>query len=302
MHKIFLTLSFFALFLPACAQDQQGFAPSNGVNIHYKIFGKGEPIVIINGGPGGNSEGFAYIASLLAEKYQAIIFDQRGTGKSVLPKLDSTTITMNLMREDLEALRKHLKLEKWVLMGQSFGGMLASYYASKYPDRVKGLIYSASGGLDLALRASIQNRIEELLTPTERKDLAYWNNKMAQGDTTRQTIKGRANVLASAYVVDKKHQKTIAERLLQVNLEINAIVWGDLTRIGYDCKPALKDFRAPALILQGRQDIITVDIAETAHRVLRNSRLVLLDKCSHYGWLDAKEKYISEIHKFMKKL
>ena len=162
-------LLFFATCLPIWAQ-QAGFAPSNGVSIAYKVWGKGTPILVINGGPGGNSEGFAYIAGLLAEKYQAITFDQRGTGKSVLAQSDSTTITMDLMLADIEALRKHLHVEQWVVMGQSFGGMLGAYYAAHYPQYVKGIIFSASGGLDLAFMRFAQQRIAANLTQKENED------------------------------------------------------------------------------------------------------------------------------------
>jgi proline iminopeptidase len=295
--------AFFAL--PACAQEvtkaTEGYAQAEGVKIYYQVFGKGTPLLIINGGPGGNSEGFATLASWLGEKYQAIIFDQRGTGKSTLPALNTETITMDLMREDMEALRKHLNIDKWVIFGQSFGGIMASYYAVKYPEKIHGIIYSASGGLDLALRNSIQNRIGELLTPQEREELTYYNQKIDSGDTTLATRQKRAFVLASAYIVHKKYQQTIADRILQINMQINGIVWQDLLKINYDCKEALKKFTAPVLILQGRQDIIEVSIAQTAHKTLPNSKLVLLDQCSHYGWLDAKEEYLGALHKFMKK-
>ncbi len=299
--NLLLLLCCFFLSLPAYPQTD-GYAPAHEVQIYYKIFGNGTPILLINGGPGGNSEGFGYIASLLAEKHQAIIFDQRGTGKSTLPRLDSSTITMDLMIADIEALRKHLKIEKWVVMGQSFGGMLGAYYASHYPQRVVGLIFSASGGLDLKFMEYAQARIQANLTEEQRFSLAYWGGKVRQGDTTQNTLSERAKVLAHAYVVHKEHVNTIATRILQINMQINEIVFQDLIKIKFDCKPILRKFKAPVLILQGRQDIIAPEIAKTAHKTLRNSRLVMLDNCSHYGWLDQKEQYMREVNRFMASL
>jgi len=296
----------FALFLllctlPASAQSE-GYAPASGVEIYYRVWGEGTPILIINGGPGGNSEGFGYIARLLATKYQAIIFDQRGTGKSKLPCLDSTTITMDFMIQDMEALRKHLKIKKWVVMGQSFGGMLAAYYASYYPKSMQGLIFSASGGLDLKFMDFAQKRIQDNLNEEEQKALAYWSEKIAQGDTTYHARSARAKALAPAYVVDKTHAAVIAERLLQVNMKINSLVFNELRKMNFDCKGKLRQFRKPVLILHGRQDIIAPEIAETAHKVFRHSRLVMLDNCAHYGWLDQKTQYIAEIDRFMSAL
>lgn len=298
MKKIAFFFLLCLIALPAFAQTE-GYALASGVKIYYKSFGKGIPILLINGGPGGNSEGFGYIAGLLADKYQVIIFDQRGTGKSTLPRLDSTTITMDFMVQDIEALRKHLGIASWVVMGQSFGGMLAGYYACHYPQAIKGLIFSASGGLDLKFMEFAQARIQANLTEEEQKRLAHWNAKIAQGDTTYQTRLQRAQALAPAYIVNKTYTQAIAERLLQVNMNINSIVFANMQQMKFDCKPILRKSRIPALILQGRQDIIAPSIAETAHKTLRKSRLVMLDNCSHYGWLDQKDLYLKEIHNFM---
>jgi proline iminopeptidase len=87
-------------------------------------------VLIINGGPGMNSDGFVGVAQKLSKNNRTIIYDQRGTGRSTLTKTDTSTITMKLMAADIEALRKQLNIKSWIILGHSFGGMLASYYAS----------------------------------------------------------------------------------------------------------------------------------------------------------------------------
>ena len=52
--------------------------------------------------------------------------------------------------------------------------------------------------------------------------------------------------------------------------------------------------------IQGKNDIISVETAQEIHQTFTNSKLVLLDNCAHYGWLDSKEKYLSEIQLFLK--
>ncbi|HLA55324.1 MAG TPA: alpha/beta fold hydrolase, partial [Flavobacterium sp.] len=153
-----------------------------GSKLHYRTFGNGKPILIINGGPGMNSNGFIPLAQRLAKTNQTIIYDQRGTGLSALDKTDSSTVTMDLMVADMETLRKYLKIDKWTILGHSFGGMLASYYATKHPESIQSLIMSSSGGVDLGLMAN-GNLITEKLTPMQRDSLNYWNNKIAAGDT-----------------------------------------------------------------------------------------------------------------------
>ncbi len=265
---------------------------------YFKTFGKGSPILIINGGPGMNSNGFESMAKVLAKKHQTIIYDQRGTGKSVLKKLNSETVSMKLMVEDIESLRKHLKIKKWTVLGHSFGGMLASYYASNYPESIENLILSSSGGVDLSLLNN-GNLIEAALSKIEKDSLNYWNNKINSGEDSHITRIGRGRAMAPAYVYDRKFIPIIAERLTQGNTTINNLLWNDMQKIKFDCRPKLKSFKNPVLIIQGKQDIISKEIAEIALKTLQNSKLILLENCKHYGWLDAEEKYFAEIESFL---
>jgi len=281
--------------------QKEGLAPSNGVDIHYKIFGKGQPLLIINGGPGFGSEGFIPLAREFGENYQAIIYDQRGTGKSTLNSLSASSITMDLMVEDMEALRRHLNIDKWTLLGHSFGGIMAAYYTTKHPDRVERIVFSSSGGLDLELLNEVGQRVNSRLTQQERDSLAYWNAQIRGGDNSYRARLGRGMALAPAYVNNKEHVPVIAQRLTEGNMPINSIVWSDLRRINYDTKDLLRTFDKPVLIIQGKDDILNVSIAENAHRVLPNSKLVLLDDCGHYGWLDRKAAYFEAIYSFLDK-
>ena len=196
--------------------------------IHLKIFGQGEPVLIINGGPGMNSNGFIALAKIIGRSNRAIIYDQRGTGQSKIPKIDATTITLDTMLKDIEIIRKHLNIEHWIVLGHSFGGMLASYYASHHPKRIKGLVLSSSGGInmDLFSRISIVSR----LTKKERDSLAYWNARISEGDTTYHTRLRRGYNLAPAYLYDRSHIPIVAERLTQGNTVVNQLVYQNMRK------------------------------------------------------------------------
>lgn len=269
---------------------------SDGNAIHLETYGKGMPVLIINGGPGMSSEGFIPLAKIIGKSHKAIIYDQRGTGKSTLNAVNSTTVTMELMLEDIETIRKHLKISDWVVFGHSFGGMLASYYASKYPDRVKGLVLSSSGGVDLELLSNLN--INSRLTKTQQKAFQYWNTKIANGDTTYYARLQRGKNLAPAYLYDKSHVNAIAKRLTQGNMKINGLVWQDMRTMPFDCKAALKRFAKPVLIIQGEHDIIDKQISEKTNTLFKNSELVILDKASHYGWLEQPDLYFGKIESF----
>jgi proline iminopeptidase len=282
--------------------QQNGFIKSDGTTIHYILYGTGYPVLVINGGPGMNCEGFASLADLLMGNNQIILYDQRGTGESELKKVDSTTVTMDLMAKDIETLRNHLKIKNWIVLGHSFGGMLAQYYASKYPEHISGMILSSSGGIDMELFNNVGNTITSRLSKSDKDSLNYWSKIIDKGDTTFYARYQQAKYLAPAYLYNKKYVPLIAERLTQGKTAINELVFKDLYKINYDCKSQLKSFKKPVLIIQGKQDIIPKKIADKEHSVLNNSTLVLIDKCCHYGWLEQKDKYISTVEKFIKSI
>ena len=280
---------------------KEGFVTSSdGAKIHYRTFGSGKPLLIINGGPGMNSEGFEGMARTLSENRLTIIYDQRGTGKSTLSSLDSTTITMDLMIADIEALRKQLNIDKWSVLGHSFGGIVVSYYATRYPEHIDKIVLSSSGGVDLGLLSDVQSSIDSKLTKAEQDSVNYWSAKIDAGDTSHFARLRRGINLAHAYVIDPKFIPVIGERLTQGNQTVNQLIWSDLQRIHYDCTAGLKSYNKPVLIIQGAQDIVSKNIAEKSHEAFKNSRVVFMDHCIHYGWLDNPEVYFKEVNSFLK--
>jgi proline iminopeptidase len=281
------------------AQIEQNIVSGSDI-INMKIYGEGEPILIINGGPGMNSEGFKSLARTIGNSYKAIIYDQRGTGQSKISNINTSTITLDLMIKDIEMIRGYLKIDHWVVLGHSFGGMLASYYASKHPERIKGLILSSSGGINMDLFSRIN--ITSRLTIAERDSLNYWNNEIASGDTTYYARLKRGKFLAPAYLYDKTNVPTVAKRLTQGNPAINQLVYQNMRKIDFDCSIGLKNIKVPVLIIQGREDIIDRETANTAVNVFQNSTLVILEKCGHYGWLDQPKQYFENINSYLQRL
>ena len=294
-------LSCMLLVVSASVFSQMAFnIPLNNLTLHGTTYGKGQPILIINGGPGMNSEGFASLAQELGKTHLAILFDQRGTGQSTMSEISSETMTMDLMVSDIEAIREHFGFKNWIVLGHSFGGMLASYYLKKHPERMKGLILSGSGGFNLNITRNLN--LLSRLTDKERDSLNYWNRQISQGDTSYQTRYNRGKYLAPAYVYDRKYAPIIAERLTQGNRTINSLVWQNIRAINFDCTEAYKNYKQPVLIIQGKQDVMGDAIAKEAHKFLANSQLVFMDECAHYGWLEQPELYFEAIHTFLENL
>ena len=293
----------YILFLTSflCFSQTEEIITSGNSKLHYKTFGSGKPILIINGGPGMNCEGFSGIAQELAKmNYQTIIYDQRGTGKSTVENANSENITMDLMVEDIENLRKHLKINQWSILGHSFGGIMETYYATKHPETIEKLIFSSSVGVTMKFTSYVQDRLSNNLTKIQKDSLSFFQKKLDNGDNSIETLKQRAKYLANAYVFDKSKAPIIAERLTQTKFEINTLVFQDLRKIKFDCSKSFKNFKKPVLVLQGKNDIITTETATEIAAAFPNSKLILMDDCGHYGWLDANKLYFNSINNFLK--
>ena len=127
--------------------------------------GKGVPLVLINGGPGGTHHYFHPWFSRAKEYARVIYYDQRGCGLSDYEPGENGYSVRQAV-DDLEALRKALTIEKWVLLGYSYGGFLAQYYTIHYPENVSGLVLmGASPGMWVEMKPSRQ---QEFISDEEK--------------------------------------------------------------------------------------------------------------------------------------
>ncbi len=278
------------------SQEYKNFKFKDGI-IAYKTFGEGHPVLIINGGPGMNSNGFSVLAEMLSENNTVIIYDQRGTGESVINEKSSSNFTLDLMVRDIERLRKHLGYDNWIVLGHSFGGMLAYAYASEHPERVRAMIQSHSGGMSLQNVRSFN--IMDRLNSAENDSLVKYMAMTQRKPGNPHLEKKRAHFMAKAYLYKSENEEAVAERLLQVNREINSMVWANMRANNFDKSPAMEKFQKDVLILHGLQDVVPLDIPERADSILPNSKLVKMDGCGHYGWLDRPEVYLEEVKAFL---
>ncbi|MFQ5469660.1 MAG: prolyl aminopeptidase [Gammaproteobacteria bacterium] len=98
----------------------------------------GIPVVVVHGGPGAGCEPYQR-RFFDPDKYRIILFDQRGCGKSS-PHAELESNNTQALIQDMEAIRQHLNIEKWLLFGGSWGSTLSLVYAQSHPDRVLGLV------------------------------------------------------------------------------------------------------------------------------------------------------------------
>jgi len=129
------------LYPPIEAYDSGILKVDDLHNLYYEQAGnpKGrQTALVLHGGPGGGIAAF-YREFFDPEAYRIVLFDQRGAGKSTpVGSLENNTTWHSV--SDMEKLRLHLGIEKWVVFGGSWGSTLALAYAQTHPDRVKALV------------------------------------------------------------------------------------------------------------------------------------------------------------------
>jgi proline iminopeptidase len=126
---------------PAIAPYNQGFLQVSDLHrIYYEECGnpQGQPVVFLHGGPGGGLVPL-YRQMFDPQRYRIVLFDQRGCGQST-PHAELRENTTWDLVGDIETIRQHLGIDRWVVFGGSWGSTLALAYAQSHPDRCKGLI------------------------------------------------------------------------------------------------------------------------------------------------------------------
>lgn len=128
------------LYPPIEPYNQGKLKVSNLHTIHYEESGnpQGKPVVFLHGGPGGGIAPM-YRQYFAPQQWRIIIFAQRGCGQSTPYAELKENTTWDLV-SDIEKLRKHLNIERWVVFGGSWGSTLALAYSQTHPDHCKGLI------------------------------------------------------------------------------------------------------------------------------------------------------------------
>jgi proline iminopeptidase len=135
------------------------FLPSGRHSLYTEQSGnpEGFPVLFLHGGPGSQTRP-QHRQFFDPSFYRIILFDQRGCGRSTPAGSTEDNTTWHLVA-DMESMRRHLNVDRWLLFGGSWGSTLALAYAQTYPERVAGLILR---GVFLASRAELLWYLEGL--------------------------------------------------------------------------------------------------------------------------------------------
>jgi proline iminopeptidase len=277
----------------------EGKVAREGFDLHYSIVGSHGPyVLILSGGPGEEIRSMQPVAAELSKKYHCIMLEQRGTGRSKLSKYDPSTINLNAYIEDIEVLRKHLQIDKLILVGNSWGMMLAVAYGGTYPDHVRAIVTIGSGPITSEYLTVMVENLKTRLCPSDMEVIQYWTEPSRHAANFERAEFERVRATAPAYFYDRKAALQYAKDLTPD--EFNPYVVPAFKAGGeFDLRPKLKAITAPVLLLQGRQDVAGEANIDETHLLIRNSVLKFINSCGHMPWLEQREQTWKIVNEFL---
>jgi len=277
---------------PAPQNSADGKITRDGVDLFYRVVGPttGDYVLVLSGGPGEDVHSMQGIADELGKKYRCIMWEQRGTGRSRLPKYDASTINLNAYVEDIEALRRHLHAEKFIVIGNSWGMILGLTYAGTHPDAVRAVVTIGSGPITFEYLGVFSDNQLARLGACELEVRDFWKDPAHESADSDRAAFERLRAAAIAYFYDRKKALQMAAELDPKDYNFH-VPPAFLSAEGkYDFRPKLKTITAPVLLLQGRQDIAGEANIIEVRSLIKNSTLAFIDKCGHMPWLEQPEQ------------
>jgi proline iminopeptidase len=288
--------------------DGEAHVELNGIRHWYRVAAAERgtvPLVIVHGGPGGNVWNFERTIGPELERFSTVVYyEQRGSGRSS-PPASKDDYSLPLLVSDLDALRRHLGVERLSLLGFSFGSELALEYALAHPEAVEKLLLQAPS-----------------VGPAERQDVIQLHGfeSVTTGElnaTVRAILREPGTPAERLEKVWGRVDTATVDRFLFEDAEVarrNRAMWkesglrntGDMHRAllrNRDPEPLSLRARAvtaPVLVLVGLHDRnVGVDPARDLVRVLPRARLVLFERSAHFPDMEEPGKYASAVREFL---
>lgn len=252
-------------------------------------------LFMLHGGPGGDHLRFKQHSIELQDVAQLVFIDHRGCGRSKKTKKSDYTLENNI--EDIEALRKHLGLERISILGTSYGGMVAQGYAIRYPKNLDKLILVVTAP-SYRFLAEAKKILRER---GNSKQIAIsehlWNGTFKNHKHVTEFFKQMETLYSSTAKKNRKLAFSKSQTIWSHDA-LNQGFSGTLRH--FDFIPKLKKIKCPTLVLAGKEDwICSPEQSKTIAKHIPNATLKIFRHCSHAVAVDAHDQYIKVIKKFL---
>lgn len=286
-------------------------------NIYSKTFGesKDKAIIFIHGGPSGNSTLFEYTtAQTIAEKgFYVIVYDRRGEGRSS----DSLAkLTYQEYFDDLNKLYKTYDIEKANIIGHSFGGLIATLFSEKYPQKVEslmlaGALFSQQETYDHILKSVSKICIsnDDTLTLNKIKEIKSLDKNSAEYRKSCFELASESNYFKMPKPTNEseKLRQTYEINILDKNIRNqNApmIFYKNESLKNIDIKSNLRKLKKQLKVyaIYGKEDkIFGESQLKKIRKIVGKNQFALIDNCSHYLFVDQQEIFINNLVNWLNK-
>lgn len=252
-----------------------------------------ETIIILHGGPGVPNE-MKHIVKVLAEKFQVVYFEQRGTGRS---RCSNCTYTMSDYISDIDSIALNLKIDRFHLFGHSWGGLYAQIYADKYPTKIQSLfLCSPSSGANKTWKKTEKEVMEfnKRMSTTGEWLKMGWNSLLGQFGSNKayrrlfeQVYKNYHSEFEEINIQSEDLSGIFAEPINKTRKEI----------IKYKSLPIMNKPEFPICITYGLKDIYGESKNELIERY-PTGELFEISECGHIPWVHNPVEFDNVMRRF----
>jgi pimeloyl-ACP methyl ester carboxylesterase len=256
--------------------------------VHVEQSGQGEPVVLLHGF-GGSSFAWRLVAPALARRYRVIAPDLNGFGWTQRPK-DIAAYTYAGQAEMVLGVLRELGIERFHVVGHSYGGGLALWLAGRHPARVRSVVLLSSVLPDY----SQQQRQAWARFRTLNWLLVHFFALSRAGVRRTLELCIHDRSLITSQLVEAYRERLLVEGVEDAYYGLMAPLDLPMPEV------ALEDVQAPTLVVWGREDkLIPLERAETYVPQIPNARLVVLDGCGHMALEECPPRLLAEMLPFL---
>ncbi|MEP6508897.1 MAG: alpha/beta fold hydrolase [Gemmatimonadales bacterium] len=253
------------------------------------------PLVCINGGLHFSHDVLWPALAPLASKRQLIFFDQRGRGKSQQPPAARAS-RIEYDAGDVAPIRQALGIDRWNVLGHSWGGGIAMLYAATDQQAINKLVLVDAVGPASDWLSRLHSKALERLTG-EKRDTLKNLDPANLGTDDIATHAAYTSALYPAWFSDREFGAIFSSP--RANSPTGAAVAARLRRDGYDWTSTISSIRVPTLVVHGEDDLLDVSVAHTIHDLIPGSDLSLIPHAGHLPFWEAPEDFFDRVEQFL---